>query len=121
MAVRDNLPPIEEALVPVVAAFERFFNTLGPLLPDINSLAENLQKILPGQTILSQLAEKVFPILEPYLDTFLELIGNLGKNILPTFSGALEAVESDSRCRIGVVRGNRAVHRRGCGIAERSN
>ena len=81
-----------EKATPVTKGFTDFAEVVGPLLPDLNTLAENLQNLLPGQSILSKLADKVFPILEPYLDTFLEQIGPLGEKLLPAFGSALEAM-----------------------------
>ena len=86
-SVNIDVGNLGEKLVPVVDAFKRFFETLGPILPDLTTFAQNL---IPGQSILSRLAEKIFPLLEPHLDNFISFVGDIASNILPLLSSALE-------------------------------
>ena len=81
------MPKLGEVLVPVVEGFTKFVEALGPLLPDLTTLSENL---FPGQSILSDLADAVFPALEPLIIKFAELIADAAENALPALSGALE-------------------------------
>ena len=80
---KEILPAMSGALVPIVDAFQRLFDTLSPVLPQIVALG---QRLLAPQTIFQKLASKIFPILEPHLGTIAGIFADLANSVLPALS-----------------------------------
>ena len=82
-------PKLAGPLGNVVDSFQRFLETLGPLLPNLESFAK---VITPSKTILELLADSIFPVLVPHIQKFAGFIADAADNALPALRGVLETV-----------------------------
>ena len=76
----DSVPKLAGPLGNVVDSFQRFLETLGPLLPNLESFAK---VITPSKTILELLADSIFPVLVPHIQKFAGFIADAADNALP--------------------------------------